>query len=453
MNEPDLSIFHDYDIRGVYPGQVNEATFFLLGKAVATYFEVEEIAVGYDCRLSSPSLFDALSRGVRECGTNVVDLGMISTEMHNFASGYYQFGANIIISASHNPPQYNGAKIIRRGVIPLSGEEGLPEIKHIIEKGTYKESEKKGTVRKKEIMREWISHLLSFIDAGKLKKLKVVIDAGNGMGGIAWRQLQEHLPIEIIPLYFTPDGHFPHHLPDPLTSSNLVDVQKEIVAQKADLGFAHDGDADRVTILDEKGKIISGTITTAILADYLLEKYGPSPILYNAVCGRIVPQTIEKKGGTSYRVRVGHSFIKRAMRERKALFAGEHSGHFYFRDNFYADSSTITGLFLLEYFSKTPQKVSEVVARFDIYKTSGEINFTVPDSKAVFSHLEKTFSDAKTDYVDGLSIWYPEWWASIRASKTEPLLRVNLEADTAEILNENLAKVETVIQSLGGVKK
>lgn len=453
MNDLDLSIFHDYDIRGVYPSEVNESTFFLLGKALSTYFGGSEIAVGTDCRLSSPSLFQALTDGILSCGTNVADLGLISTEMHNFASGYYQFCANIIISASHNPPQYNGAKIIRKGVIPLSGEEGLPEIKAIIEKNAYKESEKKGVLRKKEIMSDWITHLLSFIDRRKLKKLKVVIDAGNGMGGIAWRQLQEHLPIEIIPLYFTPDGYFPNHLPDPLNPANLASVAKEIVSQKADLGFAHDGDADRVFLLDEKGKIVSGTITTAILADYLLEKYGPGPILYNAVCGRIVPQAIEKKGGTPYRVRVGHSFIKRAMREKKALFAGEHSGHFYFRDNFYADSSTIAGLFLLECFSGTTQRVSKVVHAFDIYKTSGEINFKGADSQTVFAKLAKTFEDAHIDYVDGLSIWYPEWWASIRASKTEPLLRVNLEADTIAILKENLEKVENIIQSLGGVKK
>jgi len=448
----DFSIFRDYDIRGTYPDQINEEIFCLLGKAISSYLKVDKIAVGRDARLSSLNLFSSLIIGILETGTDVVDLGMISTEMHYFASGYFQFPANIIVSASHNPSQYNGLKMVKKGVVPLHGKYGLPEIIKLIKEGKFAKKEIKGKVEKMNIMESWISHVLKFVDKKTLTPLKVAIDAGNGMGGLSWEKLRKDLPIEIVPLYFEPDGHFPHHLPDPSNEKNLLDLKKAIRTHQADLGMALDGDADRLFVLDENGRLISGTILSAILSQALLEKYGSSTVLYNAVCGRIVPETIKKYKGTAVRVRVGHSFIKEEMRRRKALFAGEHSGHFYFRENYNADSSTIAALIFMEYLSKTKLPVSLLVDEFNKYQTSGEINFQI-NSSDILEKVAKEFKDAKAqDWLDGLSVWYDNWWFSLRASKTEPLLRLNIEANNQSLLKAGIKKIEELIVFLGGVK-
>lgn len=449
----DPSIFRDYDIRGTYPDQINEDTFYILGKAISDYLSIKKIAVGYDARLSSPSLFGALTKGIMEQGTDVVNLGLISTEIHYFASGKYNFDANVIISASHNPANYNGLKIVTRGVVPLHGSFGLPEIKELSIEQKFTPSGKIGSMAEMSVLDEWIKHALSFINTANLRPLKVVVDAGNGMGGISWAKLSGKIPEKIIPLYFEPDGNFPHHLPDPLKAENLADLQKEILAKSADLGIALDGDADRIFLLDEKGEAVSGTITTAILAEALLKKYGPNPVLYNAVCGRIVPETIKRLGGSPIRVRVGHSFIKEYMKKTGALFAGEHSGHYYFKDNFCADSSLIAGLIILEYLSEKNVPFSELVEVYDKYPQSGEINFQVKSGEKLVSTLESNFPDAlSTDKIDGLSVWYPTWWFNLRASKTEPYVRLNVEADDKEILQQQKTKLEALVVSLGGKK-
>ena len=448
------SIFHQYDIRGIYPTELNEETYYILGRALATYLSADKIAVGHDTRLSSPSLFTSLITGILDQGVDVIHLGLISTEINYFASGKYGFAANVIVTASHNPPQYNGLKIVTRGVVPLHGNFGLPDIKQLAQENNFSAPSKKGKIEVVNVLEDWINHTLTFIDLKKLKPLKVVIDAGNGMGGISWERLIEKLPIEIIPMYFDPDGHFPHHLPDPLKPENVVGLKSEILKQKADLGFAIDGDADRIFILDEAGRELSGTITTAILAKFLLQKFGPSPILYNAVCGKIVPDTIVANGGKPIRTRVGHSFIKEQMKKENALFAGEHSGHFYFRDNFFADSSTIAGLIFLEFLSKENKPLSQIVSDYNKYFSSGELNFKVDDSPKVLKEIENKFKDATSiDYLDGLSIWYPDWWFNLRASNTEPMVRLNMEADTKELLDQNLSVIENEIIKLGGVKQ
>ncbi|OGG27125.1 hypothetical protein A2960_01795 [Candidatus Gottesmanbacteria bacterium RIFCSPLOWO2_01_FULL_39_12b] len=447
----DQTIFRDYDIRGIYPTQINEKLFYILGRAAATYFEAEEIAVGYDCRLSSKSLFASLTSGIMDQGVNVVNLGLISTEMHYFASGSYNFPANIIISASHNPPEYNGLKIVTRGVVPLNGEWGLPEIKMLALKQKFSNGNKRGLLKNQDILDPWIKHVLSFIDPLKLAPLKVVVDAGNGMGGRAWDKIKGQVPVKIIPLYFDPDGNFPHHLPDPLNTNNLVDLQKEIIKEEADLGFAMDGDADRLFVLDEKGEIISGTITCAMLAESQLTRYGGGKVLYNVVCGNIVPETIRRLGGQPLRVRVGHSFIKQEMKKNKAIFAGEHSGHFYFKDNYCADSSTIAGLLLLDYISKKNHTLSRIVKEFDKYFSSGEINIKVKDVEAIINNLKLNFKDAKgSDQIDGLTIRYSNWWFNLRVSKTEPLIRLNLEADNKDLMEDKELSVKNMILSSGG---
>ncbi len=455
MSKPsvDPSIFRDYDIRGIYPSQVNEETYYKIGRAIAYYFHKSPIAVGFDGRLSSPRLFEALTRGITDMGCDVVDLGLISTDMHNFASGFYQFPADIMISASHNPGQYNGIKIVQTGAVPIHGQKGLPEIKQMVLSEQFPPvAAKPGHISKKNILNDWIKYASDLVDLKKMKSIKVVIDAGSGVGGISWKPLIGKSQLQIIPLYFTPDGNFPHHSPDPSQEDNLKDLSLEIKKNYADLGFAIDGDGDRIFILDENGRQLSGTITTAILAKYFLTEFGPNNILYNVVVGRVVPESITENGGNPIRVRVGHSFIKEAMKESKAIFAGEHSGHFYFKDLYYADSSFVAGLYFLAFLSQDGRKLSQIVKEFDKYRQSGEINFRVIDTDKMQEIILEEFPSDKIDRLDGLSMWYDKWWLNLRSSKTEPLLRLNLEAETIDILLDKLAKIENIIIKAGGKK-
>ncbi|OIO14275.1 phosphomannomutase/phosphoglucomutase [Candidatus Gottesmanbacteria bacterium CG_4_10_14_0_8_um_filter_37_24] len=441
-------IFRDYDIRGIYPTDINENTFYILGRSIASYTKASEIAVGYDARASSLKLFEALTEGILDQGSNVTNLGLISTEIHYFASGKYHFPCNVIITASHNPAQYNGLKIVTKGVIPLHGSYGLPQIKDLSLKQEFPKVNKKGEIKKLSVIDAWISHALGFVNLSKIKPFKVIVDAGNGVGGISWEKLVGRVPFEIIPLYFEPDGTFPHHLPDPLKKENIRDLQREIIKQHADAGFALDGDADRLFVLDETGTPLTGTVTTAIIAKLLLLKYGPAPVLFNTACGRIVPETITKLGGKPIRVRVGHSFIKEIMKQQKALFAGEHSGHFYFRDNYFAESSLIAGLLILEYLSKFSKPLSRIRDTFDKYPSSGEISFKVKNANKLSKCIGTYYSKAESiDHIDGLSVWFKDWWFNLRASKTEPLLRLNLEADNINLLDEKLKEVKKLIIS------
>lgn len=443
-------IFRDYDIRGIYPAQINEEVYFILGQAIAAYFQTTPLAVGYDTRLSSKKLFKALTNGIRNQGSDVIDLGLISTEMHYFASGYYKFPVDIIISASHNPPEYNGLKIVKKNAVPIHGLSGLPEIKKLAFEQKFPHAKKYGSIEKKHILDDWIRHALSFIDIKKLKNLKVVVDSGNGMGGISWQKIINKLPVEIIPKFFTLDGRFPNHLPDPSVEKNLTALKKDTIKEKADLGFALDGDADRLFVVDNQGKTLSGSITTAILAKHLLKKHGPSTLLYSITCSRIVPETIEENHGKAEPVRVGHSFIKIEMRKRKALFAGEHSGHFYFRDNFSADSSLIAGLLFLEYLSQENKPLSSIRKKFEKYYSSGEINFTVTDSGKIMDYFSNLFRSQKISTIDGLSVYFSDWWFNVRTSKTEPLIRLNLEAKSTKILKSELTDISETIKGMGG---
>ncbi len=448
----DPKIFHDYDVRGVYPSQINEEIYQRIGMAIADYIGQGPIGAGHDMRLSSPTLSKALIKGILSQGIDVVDLGLISSEMLYFASGKYRFPANVIISASHNPPQYNGLKVVKKGVVALNGEYGLPQIRALALKNQFPQANKFGQLSSKNILDDWITHALKFVELKNIKPLKVVVDAGNGMAGISWQKLIGRLPIEIIPLYFKPDGSFPHHIPNPLEEKNLLDLKNEIIEKKADLGLSFDGDADRLFILDEKTQVLSGTITTAILAKHLLKTQGAKNIvLYNAVCGRIVPETVEECGGKSIRVRVGHSFIKQYMRKYHALFAGEHSGHYYFRDNYNAESSLLAALIFLEFVSSENKKVSQIVEEFAKYPQSGELNFKAQNIEKIVKTIKMDYQKSANslDDIDGLSIWYSDWWFNIRASKTEPLLRLNIEADNQSLLDRKQKELVDKLLTLG----
>ena len=321
------SVFHDYDIRGVYGKELDEEGFYRVGCALATYLQVDEIAVGRDMRVSGPGLLEALIEGITDMGTNVVNLGLISTEIQYFASGEYEYPANAIVSASHNPPEYNGLKIVEKGAIPLHGNYGLPEIKELAVKNEFTKAETKGTVTERDIFDAWIEHCLKFIDLDVLKNMnktmKIVVDAGNGMAGPTWNAIKDHLPnIDIVPLYFEPDGTFPNHQPDPIKPQNIVLAQAAIKEHNADFCIALDGDADRAFIIDENADFVPGTIVTAILADEFLTREPGKMVIYNVNVGKIVPEVVKQHGGTPMRVRVGHSFIKTYMRENDAIFAG-----------------------------------------------------------------------------------------------------------------------------------
>ncbi len=449
----NLGAFHDYDIRGLYPSEIDEEFYYHLGKSIATYIGTGTIGVGHDVRVSSSALYESMIEGITDYGINVVKLGMISTEMYYFASGSYEYDMTVIITASHNPGEYNGAKMVKKGVIAIHSGYGLPEIKAIMNRDLPKAS-KKGTIKEKDIFCAWIDHALSFVPLDKIKPLKVVVDAGSGMAGPTWKYLMKKLPIDILPMYLDPDGTFPHHLPDPLKDENVKELQATVVDTKADMGVAFDGDADRVFFIDGEGEKLSGTVSTAIFAEHFLN-IEKGYVLYNALCGKVVRQTIERHGGKPERTRVGHSFIKEKMREHNALFAGEHSGHFYFRDNYYAESSLVASLLMMLIISEKDESLAHIAKQYRMYPPAGEMNFKVADADSTIGKLVKKYKAATDDYdeLDGSTFWFKDWWFNVRKSKTEPLLRVTIEADTDKILKSRVSSVMSTIKLCGGVRK
>lgn len=446
-------IFKDYDIRGTYPEQINYEIAKLIGKALTVFLKSKVVAVGRDMRLSGEEIFKGFTDGVMEQGVDIIDLGLISTDMLYFATGKYKFDG-AMITASHNPSQWNGFKFGKSGAIAISGATGINDIKDLAIKGEFPVSEIKGTMTQKDIMSDWVNHALSFIDYQNLSPLKIVVDAGNGMAGKIMPEVDKKLPGEFIGLYYNLDGSFPNHVPSPIEPKNMVDLQKKVLAEKADVGMAFDGDADRVFLVDGEGEIVSGTVMTALVAKMLLEKNKDEIVLYNAICGRIVPQTIEKYGGKGVRVRVGHTYIKQHMRDYNAVFCGEHSGHYFFRENFFADSGLIAALIVLELISKEKKKLSDLRKDFDIYPQSGEINFIVSDIPVLLKSIKNNHKDAQNiDELDGLSFWYQDFWFNMRSSKTEPLLRLNIEADNKELLKKVTMTLIAEIESSGGKRK
>ena len=446
MNPVKPAIFKAYDIRGTYPDQLNEEAAYLIGKAFVQYLACKNVAVGRDMRLSSPKLFENLGRGLTEAGAEIIDIGLCSTDALYFAVGKFGYDSGIMITASHNPGQYNGFKMCREKAIPLSGQSGLEEIRQVVLQEKMVVPAKTGSVTKRDITGDYVRHVLSFIDPVKVKPFKIVIDAGNGMAGLMAPRLFSHLPCQVIPMFFELDGSFPNHPASPIEPENIAPLQKRVLQEKADLGVAFDGDADRMFIVDEKGKVLGGDIATALVAKSLLRKEKGATILYNLICSRTVPETITAYGGQPVRTRVGHALIKPLMKEYRAVFGGEHSGHFYFRENYFADSAFIALLVCLELFSEEKKSVSELVSTVDPYFRSGEINSQVKDIPAKLKELTLAFSDGKIDHLDGITVEYPDWWFNLRPSNTEPLLRLNVEANTPELLNHKTARLLQVIR-------
>ena len=427
------NIFKAYDVRGVYPDEINEDVVYRIGRAFVEYLHPTTVAVGRDMRISSPALAAALIRGLSEQGADVVDLGLTTTDELYFAVGKFNYPAGIMVSASHNPKQYNGLKWCRENAIAISSETGGDEIRDLALAGNFPASARQGEVAQRDVTDDYVRHVLSFIDVAKIRPLKIAVDAGNGMAGMIVPKVFAHLPCELVPLYFELDGTFPNHPASPIEPENTEHLRALVPEQHCAMGVAFDGDADRMFLVDETGRLLGGDMVTALVAQSLLRKHPGATILYNLINSRSVPELIEREGGRAVRTRVGHSFIKAQMREENAIFGGEHSGHFYFRDNWYADSGLIAFLVVLELISESGKTVSELIAEVDQRARSGEINSEVADQKgrmrAIAEHY--TAEGGQVDTLDGITVSFPTWWFNVRPSNTEPLLRLNLEADTA----------------------
>ncbi len=449
----DPSIFKDYDIRGTYPDQINGEVAKKIAQGIIYVFHPKTVAIIRDMRLSGNELRDSFVEVFTKAGVHVTDLGMGGTEMQYFVAGTYDYDLVLMISASHNPPEYNGIKLVKKGPIAITKDNGMTDVKNSIDQPLPFVSQM-GQVQIKDIISDWRKKILSLIEIGNMQPFTIVVDAGNGMAGKLVAEVFSNITqVQIIPLYFEPDGSFPNHIPNPLVPENNLELIKTVKEKKADLGLTFDGDADRVFFIDDQGRFVSGTITTAMLAKYFLRKFPGELILYNAICGRIVPETIAAMNGHGKRVRVGHSYIKTYMRETGAIFAGEHSGHYYYRDFFMAESGILTALLVLSLISQEKARLSQIVDRLDKYPASGEINFKVAEREKIIREIKKKFSDAdKIDEIDGVSIWYKNFWFNIRTSKTEPLLRLNVEADTQKILDQKTTYLIGLIESLGGTK-
>jgi phosphomannomutase len=434
----DTDIFKRYDVRGVYPTQLNEEMAYQVGRCFASMLAAKTIACGRDMRPSGVSLFEAFARGVTESGADVVDVGLVSTDALYFAVGKYGYDGGVMITASHNPARYNGMKFTGAKAQAISLDTGLADIRDRIQSGRLPDkAAKPGKIIRQEVLEDFAKHCLSFINPANVKPFKIAIDAGNGMAGKIVEPVFAHLPCQLIPLYFELDGNFPNHPASPLEPENMRDLQAAVLKHGCDLGVAFDGDADRMFLVDEKANLISGDIVTALVAMTTLRHYPGSKILYNIICSRSVPEVIERHGGIPRRSPVGHSLIKKMMADEDIRFGGEHSGHFYFKDNWYADSGMIALMQCLEAFSERDKPVSEIIAPIDTRFRSGEINSEVTDITGKLKKLEERHKKAQLDYFDGLTISYPDCWMNIRASNTEPLLRLNVEGDTRAVMEKH----------------
>ena len=445
----DPKVFKAYDIRGIYPDELDEAGAQAIGRAYVDEFEPRTIAVGRDMRLSSPSMADAVMRGAAEAGADVLDVGLVGTEMVYFAVGELDLEGGIMVTASHNPKEYTGMKIVRRGALPVGGDSGLLDIRARAMSGARHETRPAGTIRQEDIWPRWVDAVLSFIDVDAVKPLRVVIDAANGMAGAMLPPILERLPIDAVRYFFEPDGTFPNHEPNPLLPENREFIVSKVTEERADLGVAFDGDADRCFFVDDTGEFVPGDFVTALLAESLLAKEPGAKILYDVRASWAVPKTIEGAGGIPLVNRVGHAFFKQRMRAEGASFGGEVSGHYYFRDFSQADSGVIPFLLMLELLSKRSEQLSEILRPFrERYFITGELNTPVADVALKLQELKERFGEeGKVSHLDGLSVDAEDWHMNVRPSNTEPLLRLNLEALSPERMERKRDEVLEVIRN------
>ncbi len=444
----DETIFKAYDIRGIYPSQVNEEGFYKIAQAYAKLVNPKTVALGRDVRLSGEKLMDAVKRGLIDHGVNVVDIGVITTDMFYFASAAYDFDGALTITASHNPREYNGMKLVRKGAVPISVDTGINEIAEMVNSDYQYISPVPGKFETKDILNDYLKKCLNFVDVSKIDHFKVV---ANAMFGKSVQNLMKlELPIDIVPLNEIPDGTFPKGAPDPFLAENRAETEQKIREVKADIGVAWDGDADRIFIWDENGRFIPGYFLTAFLANYFCKNNPGAKIIHDPRDSWAIIDTVKTAGGIPLLNKVGHSFIKERMRKEDALFAGESSGHYYFRDYYYADNGLIPFLLFLQLKSELKQKVSEIFdPYFNKYFISGEINIELPSkelAEPILRSIENSYLDAKKDYTDGVSIEYSDWRANIRTSNTQPLIRLNVEAKSDELMKQKTAEILKLIK-------
>jgi phosphomannomutase len=445
------AIFKAYDVRGVYPGEINEEVVRQIGRGFVTYLKAKQVGISRDMRVSSPALAAAFIDGATLQGANVVDYGMMATDMLYFASVSDALEGGAQITASHNPGEYNGVKMVRQDAQPLSGDAGIGDIRDMIASDRLPPAAAhRGSVSQRNILPQYVEKVMSFIDPAIIKRFTVVADAGHGMAGLVAPKLFERLPLKVTTLCFNIDGTFPNHESNPLLEENRRDITAEVVRQKADIGIAWDGDADRCFFLDGTGEFISGDFVTALLAEAFLLKHPGATIIYDLRASHAVKNTVERMGGRALMNRVGHAFIKQRMRAEDGIFAGEVTGHYYFRDFYYADNGFIPALLILELMSKKNKSLRDLLYPYrERYFISGEINTKLKSMDEVpkkLSALETRYKDAQVTKMDGISVDYPDWHFNVRASNTEPLLRLNLEAETPELMERKRDEVLSVIR-------
>ncbi len=427
-------IFKAYDIRGIYPTELNEEGAYAIGRAFVTFLKVEQVIVGRDMRLSGPQIFEAVTRGIMEQGADVINIGMVSTDQFYFACSQLKL-PGVMVTASHNPKAYNGFKMVRRMPYLLSGSEGIQDLRRIVETDAYAPASRKGSMTTEDLTDRFVDAVLGLIDVSALKErtqgspLRVIADTGNGMVGPILQKIYARLPVELIGMYLDPDGSLPNHGLDPLQPENRAELERRVVEERADVGFAFDGDGDRFFTIDDRGQFVAGDYLTALLGRYLLHKQPGSKIVYDVRGSWAVPELVTQTGGIPLMERVGHAFIKRRMADEDALFGGEVTGHYYFRDFNFADSGIIPSLLILEMLATDGARLSELLAPLEAkYFISGEINSTVADGKAKMEQLAQRYADGKVERMDGVSVSYDTWHFNVRGSNTEPLLRLNLES-------------------------
>ena len=429
----DPSVFKAYDVRGVYPGELDEEGAERVGAAFIAVTGASRVAVGHDVRLSSPSIAQAFTAGAIAAGADVVELGLCATEMLYFAVADGGFDAGAVITASHNPPQYTGAKMVTAGAVPLAGDTGISEVGRIAVAGPPHAATPGTRSTEEGLLERFVSKCLTFVDPDAIRGLRVVLDAANGMSGLYLPPVLERLDIDAVPFFLDLDGRFPNHEPNPLLPENREFIMAKVREENADLGIAFDGDADRCFFIDDTGEFVAGDFLTALLARHLLAQTGPATVVYDLRASWAVRDTVAAAGGTADKHRVGHAFIKRRMREIDAVFAGEVSGHYYFKDFSFADSGLIPALLVMEMVATTGRPLSQMIAEFrERYHISGEINSTVADAQAAIQRIRERYADGRQAEIDGLSVEYDDWHFNVRSSNTEPLLRLNLESLVSE---------------------
>jgi phosphomannomutase len=444
----DPKVFKAYDVRGLYPSELDEAGAEAIGRAYVEQFEPRRIAVGRDMRLSSPAMQQAFMRGAASAGSDVLDLGLVGTEMVYFAVGALGLEGGAMVTASHNPKEYTGMKLVRRGALPVGGESGLLDVRDRAVAEVAPEASVDGTIEEYDIWPAYVDRVLSFVDVAALKPLRVVIDAANGMAGTMLPPVLERLPVEVVRCFFEPDGSFPNHEPNPLLPENREFIVRKTLEESADLGVAFDGDADRCFFVDDTGEFVPGDFVTALFAENVLEKEPGAKIIYDVRASRAVPDTIERDGGVPLVERVGHAFIKARMRKEEAAFAGEVSGHYYFRDFSQADSGVVPFLLMLELISRKGERLSEILEPLrSRYFITGEINTPVADVALKLQELKERYSDGRISHRDGISVDFDDWHFNVRPSNTEPLLRLNLEATSQELMERKRDEVLALIST------